>query len=119
MAKRRGQQAENHDAAGYETDYLDFAEYGDEYGNNICYGDLSMQRLVERGIRDPEWPRCNPKTAEGYDEHFWQAAIPIIKKLMTAMRSKRGSAPAARAGSGGDDEAMHAIMGGTGIGGGV
>jgi hypothetical protein len=70
--QKRGR-IEAHDAAGYETDMIDFAaEYGDGYGNNVAHGDLSVQRMVEGGCRDTVanvhegWP---PATGpRGYDK---------------------------------------------------
>ncbi len=39
---------EAHDAAGFETSYMDFAELNDGYGSNVGHGDLSVQRLTEQ-----------------------------------------------------------------------
>lgn len=38
-----------HDACGVETDRIDWSAYDDGYGNKIAHGDMSMQRMVEKG----------------------------------------------------------------------
>ena len=48
---------EAHDAAGVETDMIQpdgWGEYYDDgYGNHVSVGDLSVQRMMERGGRTP------------------------------------------------------------------
>jgi hypothetical protein len=70
---KRITQMEAHDAAGYETDYDDFSGCDDGYGNKVEHGDLSVQRMVERGGRSP-WHAgrstddFSKAEAEGYDK---------------------------------------------------
>ena len=56
-------QMDARDAAGYETEMVDWSHYDDGDGNNVGHGDLSVQRMVERGARTP-WHT----TASGEDE---------------------------------------------------
>jgi len=71
-------QIEAHDAAGYETEMTDFSECLDGYGNKVEHGDLSMQRYIERGGRQPwhehvEEEALNAQDVEGYDKHPFQS----------------------------------------------
>jgi hypothetical protein len=68
MADKKSMKAQCHDAAGYETDYQDFSDYDDGYGNRVDHGDLSVQKMVERGLRHP--PHGEGFSAPvGYDKH--------------------------------------------------
>ena len=40
----------------HEEEYTDFSEKDDGHGNKICWGDQSVQRLVDRGTR--AFPKC-------------------------------------------------------------
>jgi len=90
MAYRRKNQIEAHDASGYETEMVDFSDFDDGYGNQILTGDLSMQRLVERGIRDGGWPGEEPSVPVGYDTDPFQSQAQ--HRLFRAMEA-RGELP--------------------------
>ena len=46
------QRIEAHDSSGVEQDMVDLSCYDDGDGNRIAEGDLSVQRMVERGMDD-------------------------------------------------------------------
>ena len=75
MGYRTRKQIEAHDAAGYETDYINFAACDDGYGNQVEHGDLSVQRMVGGGVREAGFPKDHPDnpTPKAYDHHPFQS----------------------------------------------
>ncbi len=55
------QGAVSSDAGGVETELVDLAAmYRDKDGNSVAYGDLTVQRLVEKGGREHERGHIKP-----------------------------------------------------------
>lgn len=67
---QRVRRLQQHDASGVETERIEWDEFNDLYGNNTCTGDLSVQRMVERGGRLPWY------TTSGTDDEFATAETP-------------------------------------------
>ena len=40
---------ESMNAAGVNADMVNFSDFDDGDGNNVCHGDLSVQRMVQEG----------------------------------------------------------------------
>lgn len=68
QSRRVDRRIESHDAAGYETEMIDPAEYDDGYGNRVAHGDLSVQRMVQgnrnAAVSAPQYP--TPLDTEPY-----------------------------------------------------
>lgn len=96
MSYKSKNQLLSHDAAGVESARIDWSEFSDEYGNHVTHGDLSMQRMVEEGVRDTRAMRFESDhlVTEGYDKE------PMMSKVQNRyLRSAeaRGDVPAGTA----------------------
>ena len=96
MSYRKRSQIEAHDAAGYETDFVNWNDHDDGYGNNVLHGDKSMQRMVEEGSREIRANRfeADPVITKAYDTEPFQSE-PQRRKFF-AMEA-RGEIPAGTA----------------------
>ena len=103
MAHRPIKNWRAHDSAGYETTYYQFEDLNDGYGNKVAYGDLSMQHLVEAGIRDqPDLERG----ARRYDTHIWGWVSGLTGNLLGGGESKPPFATEDTRGNGVEPEAV-------------
>lgn len=101
MAYKKIQQIEAHDAAGYETAMEDFSGCDDGYGSRVEHGDLSMQRMIERGGRQPwhhkvEEEDLAAQTPHGYDTHPFQSRSQMRKFYAMEGRGELPSGTARR-----------------------
>ena len=96
MSYKSKNQLLSHDAAGYETDFIDFSELDDGYGNRVAHGDLSVLRAVEEGCRDTRASDHDADTASptALDKHPWQN--PAHRRAVYAAEG-RGDVPAGTA----------------------
>ena len=92
MSYKSKAQLISHDAAGFESDFIDFSEYDDEYGNRVAHGDLSVQRAVEEGCRNTIASEHHGDImATGFDKHPFMSKVQWRKM---ASLEARGEVPA-------------------------